>query len=150
MALERGNFISLPSDLCHCCCYWQQDEISNNLHWLKSDLQLAASKSTYASFSKCLMEWPAKSSCIHFQWPSQVVRDPIMTWNVKLESCRGPDPAISPDLCCAAGLFTVITCIYSFWKWLVLFSIVKINGEQVFLLFGNFQVLNMSALFHSE
>lgn len=79
-----------------------------------------------------------------------------MTWNAKLESCRGPDPAISPDLCLAAGLFTVITCIYSFWKLLVLFSTVKLTGKQffvclfVFLLFDDFQVLNMSALFHSE
>lgn len=134
---EEILFLYLKS-LYYFWCYWQQDLSSATIYIdlsLKSSQLLPRALST--SFIKYLTEWPAKSSCINFQWPKQVVRDPIMTLNTKWESCRLPDPTISPPLCFVAGLFTMITLSWNYKSCLLWQSL--LNSRT----FGSFQVQNI-------
>lgn len=139
VAMERGNCISLPKDLCHYCYYLQQD-FSNNLHWLKPEWQITANKSTrvHPLANVWQSDLPSPAAFISSD-QSRVVMDPITIWNAKSESCRWPDLTISPALCFAVDLFTMITLSWKDLGWLVWQGLLKSR------LFGSFQVLNFSS-----
>lgn len=131
VAMERGNCISLPKDFCHFCYCWQ--DFSNNIHWLKPEQQITANKSTgmHPSANVWRSDLPSPAAFIssdQSRWP----------WTQLQPGMLNQSPAdltISPALCFAVGLFTMIILSWNYYFWLVWQTLLKSR------LFGSFQVL---------